>query len=461
MATIHRFPLPLKTERQLSEFVHYAFGVRIPDQHVCPTHSTPWRAFADAYFARSPVAVWKASRGLGGKTFLLSLLSLTEALTLKANVNLLGGSFEQSKRVLEHMLTFWQAPQAPRQWLRSDVAREMRFAAGNQIEALTASQASVRGPHPQRLRLDEVDEMDLAILDAALGQPMSKDGIESQVVESSTHQYADGTMTECLRRAAEKQYPVYEWCYKETLAPHGWLTKAEVDRKRAQMTAGMWENEVELQEPSPESRAIMPAAVSAMFKRELGEFAGEARQYIEIEAPRPDEEYATGADWARDVNWTIIWTLRKGKLVTNKDGSKTKVPARFVAFERLGREPYPAMVGRFEYQVKRFGSNAAHDNTGLGKVVEDLLAVRAIPFVMVGRQRQDLLSNYIGAIEKGEIEAPFVRYAESEHRLASRADVYQSGDAHHLPDTISAGALAWHAATHPQEARVMPNIFLP
>jgi hypothetical protein len=35
-----------------------------------------------------------------------------------------------------------------------------------------ASQASVRGPHPHRLRLDEVDEMALDIFDAAMGQTL-------------------------------------------------------------------------------------------------------------------------------------------------------------------------------------------------------------------------------------------------------------------------------------------------
>src|SRR3990172_4386865 len=73
------FQLPLQTELQLVDFIHLAFGIRLPNQQICANHSTPFRAFADAYFAKSPLVVWKASRGLGGKTFLLSLLSLVEA----------------------------------------------------------------------------------------------------------------------------------------------------------------------------------------------------------------------------------------------------------------------------------------------------------------------------------------------------------------------------------------------
>lgn len=294
--------------------------------------------------------------------------------------------------------------------------------------------------------MDEVDEMNLEILDAALGQAMSTDTIPSHIVQSSTHQHADGTMQECLKRASEQNYPVYEWCYRETQQPHGWLSLAEIERKQSQMTNVAWNNEVELQEPNPEARAIMPESVKQMFRKELGEFAGEAYQYVEIEPPTKNAKYCHGADWARDKNWTILWTLRYD--VT---------PAKFIAFERRGRERYPVMIQRLTDRIKRFGGACAHDATGLGTVVEDLLegVPNVIDFTMVGRDRSELLSQYIKAIENGEIEAPFIRFAESEHRLASRADLYASTSGHHLPDTISAGALANYARTHGGWARGM------
>lgn len=433
----HDFILPFTQDRTLKDFVGLAFGVKIPDTQVCPNHTTPFRAFADAYFARDPLVVWKASRSLGGKTFLLSLLSLTEGATLKANVNLLGGSGEQSKRALEAMTAFTSYRDAPRWLLKSAVERETRLAWGNTIGALMASQASVRGPHPPRLRCDEVDEMDLPILDAALGQPMSKEGVLSQVVLSSTHQHPDGTMTEVLRRAAEEGQPVYEWCYKETLEPHGWLTVAELERKRHQMTAASWANEVELQEPSPGTRAILTEAVAWMFQHALGEYAGHVREAIEFEAPQPRATYATGADWAKEQDMTIIITWR------------TDVrPMRLVAFIAMQRENYPAMVGEFKKRLKRFPGSSCHDNTGLGDVVDDLLAgTGTVGLNMVGQARSDLLSNYIKAIENHELVAPYIRLMESQHRLASVAQVYSGGTGkkYHLPDTISAGALGYHA----------------
>lgn len=432
MAIAHDFHLPITSEETLRDFVHLAWGVSFPDVQVCPSHSTPWRVFCDAYFARSPVIVLHGSRGLAGKSFLLSVLGLTEAVTLGADVNVLGGSGEQSRRVLDHMRDRWAYDGAPAYLLTGEARTETRLSNGATIEALMASQASVRGPHPQRLRLDEIDEMDLSILDAAMGQPMERNGIRAQTVMSSTRQHADGTMTEIIQRAAERGWPIHEVCYRENLEPHGWLLQAVVEQKKQEVTSAMWETEYELQEPSPESRAIQPAAVEDLFDKSLGEYEGAAHEYIEAEAPILGGRYSTGADWARTKDWTVIPTFR------------TDVrPIRCVAWERTGRLDWPVMIGRYNDRRKLYRGNGLHDGTGLGDVVEAYVGEDG--FVMIGQARADLLTEYIAAIERREIVYPFIRWAYSEHKFASREDVYAGGSKHHLPDSIAAGALAWRA----------------
>lgn len=431
-ATLHNFTLPIKSPDNLREFVRLAWGVTIPDVQVCPNHSTPWRAFCDAYFGRAPVCVWHGSRGFAGKSFLLATLGLTEAVTLGADVNVLGGSGEQSRRVLDHMRNFWRYPGAPSYLLQGEARTETRLTTGVTIEALMASQASVRGPHPQRLRLDEIDEMDLSILDAAMGQPMTKNNVAAQTVMSSTRQYADGTMTAILQRAAERGWPIHEWCWRESLEPHGWLTRAAIDQKRNEITEAMWKTEYDLQEPSPESRAIQPVAVEECFNPALGVFEGAPHEYIEIEPPVLGVNYATGADWARSKDWTVIPTFR---LDVN--------PVRCVAWERTGRLDWPVMIARYTARRARYPGSGLHDGTGLGDVVTSYAGEPG--FIMVGKARADLLTEYIAAIERRELVYPMIRWAYNEHRFASREDVYAGGSEHHLPDTISAGALAWRA----------------
>ena len=77
----------------------------------------------------------------------------------------------------------------------------------------------------------------------------------------------------------------------------------------------------------------MPEAVEAMFHADLGVFRGGPGEYIEIEEPTEGARYSTGADWAKEQDWTVIVTIRT-------DGA----PARVVAYERIARLPWPTMV---------------------------------------------------------------------------------------------------------------------
>lgn len=483
------------TDDELHAAVLKYFAVNIPRRKICAHHEAPFTAFADAFFARHTVSVWKASRGFGGKSMLLALLGLCESVFLGAKCNILGGSGEQSERVLNYIngeempQAFWNAQDAPRHLIVGGVNSELaenargvtkkmiKLTNGGYLKALMASSKSVRGPHPQRLRLDEVDEMEMSIFDSALGQPMKRFGIDEQTVASSTHHYANGTMTAILKRASEQlgsEHPwgVFEWCYRENLVSNGgWLEDSAVARKRATVTKFMWDTEYENQEPNPTGRAIDPDACAKMFNIKLGEVPGEEHFYYEFEEPYlggvPETSchrcshpyrkldifsvlctlcgvqrrttkkgvYSHGADWAKKKDWSIYTTLRID--VT---------PARTVAWRRTGRLSWPTMVGMFEHQVRRFGGGACHDITGIGDVIADYLTIGSEGVMMVGMDRHTLLSHYIHAIEHERIESPRIKFMWDEHRLASVEDVYKAGEKNHLPDSLASGALAWKAS---------------
>jgi len=484
-----------QTDDELWQAVVDISGIRIPRTRspYCIAHpergcnAAPFDAFADAYFARHPISLWWASRGFGGKSLMLSTLAYSEEVLLGAKVNVLGGSGEQAQRILDYMQgtelddALWFHDGAPVHLLiggrdKGLLKQKHRLTNGGYVKALMASQRSVRGPHPHRLRVDEHDEMDLKLFDSALGQPMKSGGIETQIVASSTYHNANGTMTELLRRAAEKGWPVYKWCYRENLVSNGgWLPDDEIERKRTTTTQVMWDIEYENQEPNPEGRAIDSDAVKAMFKRSLGVYVGKPGEYIEIEAPdrgnyperkcwncghpydagdvttrnctlcyverrkqRP-ARYATGTDWAKKKDWTVIWTFRTDVY-----------PVRLVAFERLARQPWPVMQRRLEKRLRRFPGASLHDAAGVGDAVGDNLEVASEGwFQWQGRPRQDLLGQYITAIEQGDIEAPFIEWTYQQHLNASVEDVYagaqEEGKKHHLPDDIAAAALAFRA----------------
>jgi hypothetical protein len=389
----------------------------------------------DAFFAVAPVVVWKASRAMGGKTMEMAALALAEAVTLHASVSLLGGSGEQSARVHEYLVDFWSRPAAPVSALATDATgRRTTLIWGNKVTALMASMAAVSGPHPQRLRIDEVDLVDLKLLDQALGQPMSKGGVEAQVVLSSAHYMADGTLTEVLKRAAEKGWPVHEWCYRECLEPHGWLARSEVARTQNIVTKAMWDVQYDLQEPEPEGRAIDPAKVERMFVGPLIPATGEEFHYREFEPPVEGATYATGADWARVRDFVEIVTLRDDVL-----------PLRLVAYQRFRKKPTPYILAQFEHQTGRYPGSSAHDATGGGGYIDDFLAEPTEPFVMVGLRRRSLFTDYIVSIEHEEIVSPRIEVLYRQHKFCRNLDLWSP--AGHPPDGVVAGALSHHAST--------------
>src|SRR5687768_6665146 len=105
--TRYKFSLPLKTEDELRLFLKVSFGFELPDTQASADHTTPWKAFADAYFAKHRVSVWHSSRGFGGKSMACAMLGLAQAATLKCDVTILGGSGQQSANVHRYMTKAW------------------------------------------------------------------------------------------------------------------------------------------------------------------------------------------------------------------------------------------------------------------------------------------------------------------------------------------------------------------
>jgi hypothetical protein len=426
----------------LHDWVELYLGFDIPRKRVCEHHVAPFTAFANAYFARDPIAVWKASRGFGGKTVMLALLTLTEALTLGANVNILGGSGEQSQNVQAYISgthsrtkgQFFDSPFAPRNMIMEAYKRELRLSNGALVRALMASATSVRGPHPQRLRLDEIDEMDVGIFDSALGQPMSAHGIKAHTVCSSTHQHVDGTMSDAMRRAKLNGWGMYEWCYRENLQSNGgWLDDDEVEEKKISIPTAMWFAEYEGQEPNPEGRIFSEDVLEMLFRPELGFYEGAEGQDIILSPALEGREYYTGTDWAKSHDWTVIHTMEKHR----------RGPDRLAAWIRMGRRKWPDMVGKHNERTEAYVGKNAHDITGVGSVPHDYMTVasRGVDFRNI-KQRDRLLNRYVADCESGEFEYPMIKFMYEEHKYLTVDMLYGN---EHTPDSIVAAALAGEA----------------
>src|SRR5260370_533124 len=262
------------------------------------------------------------------------------------------------------------------------------------------------GPRAERLRGGEIDEMNPSVWDDAQGQAKADNlrRIKEQVVACSTLHHPNGTMARELRMATERGWPVYEWCYKETMAKGGFVTLEEVARKKQSVTAQQCNVEFELQEPAVENRAIDAEAVDAAFDPRRGAHAGGLGEGLLLEPPVEEARYATGADWGKSLDRTIIWTIRHDVR-----------PARLVCYTHIAREAWPDMIALFNAQVQRYPGTACHDVTGIGTVIDDHLEVRTEAVNLVGFRRHNLFRDWIVAIESGDFLAPRIEYAYSQH----------------------------------------------
>lgn len=251
------------------------------------------------------------------------------------------------------------------------------------------------------------------------------------------------TFTQVVREARSKGMPVHSWCWRETLRtesqPHGWMDPAFIERKRRSVPAEMFRVEYELGEPSGMALAFDMASLEQAFSNDIVPVKqlerGEDTEFI-YEEPDRAGVYAAGADWAKEKDYTVIVVVR-----VDCD------PWRTAYVRRFNRRPWPYMIAEFERVVKDYQAVSAHDATGLGNVVHDLVDERTAKVVMVGKDRTKLLTDYITAVEQGRYALARPGPLYSAHRGVTVDEVFGSSTwKSHLADEVAACAIAHRAA---------------
>lgn len=466
-----------QNDDELWDYVRDTWDYEIP-RYVHPEcedrgHVAPFEAFAESYFARVKNSMWLGSRGFSGKSLTSSILCITEETTLGAEVALLGGSKEQAARCHEYTQGFWELPTAPTHLLmESPTLSKTKLTNGGIETVQAASSKSVRGAHPQRLRGDEVDEMDIAILDAALGQPLEKNGITDQVTLTSTHHYPNGPVTEMKRRVAdgEGNWVIREWCYKEGLRRKlpaglpkyhgkdkpgtfiGWISEEMIRSAKDRVSEEMFRVEYDLQEPAFEGRAINGDAVRIVYNKKWNPkiegvpmfFKGVNNEIVKIACcanmdyrvgPCSHHSYATGIDWGRTRDYTVITTYRTDMH-----------PWWMVEFQKFHGVPGPQMFERAANRVKKYPGPALHDATGMGGIIADDILdidpeIDITGVTMNAKLRAEIVNDYIVGVERHALAHPRIETAYNDLYYLTANDLTGSG---HLPDSFVASALAWH-----------------
>lgn len=212
----------LKTDDDVRSFLTWLDRPVISTKVNCghADHTAPFRFLADVLTHRVlDYTVW-ASRA-GSKSYLAGLITWTESSSFpNLETTILGGSLEQSEKVYKALASFWDLTGLQEEFLSTEPTRRLSlWRNGSAATVLTASSRSVRGPHPQRLILDEIDEMTPDVYHAALSQTQSRADVRAGVGKFSTNHRYGGVMDEAVEQATLAHQPFYKWCIWDVMEP--------------------------------------------------------------------------------------------------------------------------------------------------------------------------------------------------------------------------------------------------
>ncbi len=212
---------PCDNADALHHWIHIYTGLRIPRRAVCLHHQAPFDYLVNSYFEPAKdIVVW-APRG-GGKTRVAAIATLLDLLHKPGvAVTILGGSLVQSLRMWEHLLPDLERI-ASGQIIGKSHSRSVRLTNTSHANVISQSQHSVRGLRIQKLRCDELELFDPAVLEAAKLTTRSMKLVDGSPVAGtmealSTLHSPWGLMHTLVEQATAAGTPIVKWCVLDVL----------------------------------------------------------------------------------------------------------------------------------------------------------------------------------------------------------------------------------------------------
>lgn len=278
-------------------------------------------------------------------------------------------------------------------------------------------------------------------IESARGVSSAIRDVDTQTLYCSTYHVYGGTMSKLLAEAREKGWPVHTWTWREVMESNGgFMSQKFIDNKRAELSAAQWELEYENAGPQGGVRVFDKHQLATMFQKRMGVHTGAENDPWKL---YPDGvsggRFYHGADWARDLHWTVVDTLQR-----------TAAGYQRAAWYRTNQKPYPQIIREVVKHVKEYRGPICHDATGVGKAMDDLLVdagLRRNSVFPIEWTRKKLIREmatlYQHAIENEEIVGPMINFAYSEHEYLTE-EMLRGDD--HCPDSVAAGMAAYYVA---------------
>lgn len=191
----------------VKEFLGFAY----PQKPFCSHHTPPAQILCDTYFERFTFLLIWANR-TGGKTRMVSILNHLDAL-YKGPIEIVnaGAALEQAIKGYQYFLESFNHPLL-KKYLPDPIQSKSELTNGSVVSVITGSMKGFNGPHPQKVRIDEVELMLWLVLMEGLNMSKSKGRIKSQDVLSSTRKVSHGTVQRLIDEKEERGLKLMSYC---------------------------------------------------------------------------------------------------------------------------------------------------------------------------------------------------------------------------------------------------------
>ncbi len=335
----------------------------------------------------------KGPRG-GGKSKILGALGFVTWFLQCQSIVDMGGSLQQAQGVYNYFVShIYAQPTIVAALPDEPTMKETKSDKGNYFKAVAASPKAVRGPHPDKLYIDEACETkDQLILDA---MPMVNTSDYSQVVMTSTFHKIFGYFQETWDRAEELGWVRLSWdsfdvCQefspdiwddpelnrqipdldklKERAAgrtgdPEGWIPVSNIIQAwREKVSTDYFDVEYMGSRPSAEGMVNDPEDVDACLIDDFGEYA-----------------YRKGADTGGGLDWGFAGMTSWVALMAYKDNIKVQLKNRTWSQVRSGVIIEDIVSDVIEYRISVIHADASHpfENADLRAAIRN--AIAALP----------------------------------------------------------------------------------
>jgi hypothetical protein len=185
----------------------------MPRNKVCPHHDPPFDFIYNCFISASKVTLALANRS-GGKTMAFAILSCLDSVANdqceSAN---LGAIKAQAQRCYRYMQGFINNSQVFQGFTKGDpTITKSDFINGSSIEVLVATMSGVNSPHPQKLKMDEIELIAWPIIQEAFSMVQSKGDVKGVTVLGSTRKFATGPMQKFVDTGEKKGMRIFQWC---------------------------------------------------------------------------------------------------------------------------------------------------------------------------------------------------------------------------------------------------------